>query len=83
MPLTDHLSTGMNEVTEPPLLLTVAEAAALLRISRNAAYELVSRHELPALRLGRTIRIPRHALETKIINASVVPAGKNKIGAVR
>jgi excisionase family DNA binding protein len=70
-------------MTEPPLLLTVAEAAALLRISRNSAYGLVARHELPALRLGRTIRIPRHALETQIINASAEAAGKFKIEAVR
>lgn len=45
-------------------LLTVPEAAKLLRISRNLAYELVARHEIPAIRLGRVIRVPRHGLET-------------------
>jgi excisionase family DNA binding protein len=44
-------------------LLTVPEAAQLLRISRNLAYELVARQELPAIRLGRVIRIPRAALD--------------------
>ena len=43
-------------------LLTVPEAASMLRIGRNLAYELVARGELPALRLGRVIRIPRGAL---------------------
>jgi len=44
-------------------LLTVPEAAQLLRISRNLAYELVAQHQLPCVRLGRTIRIPRDSLE--------------------
>lgn len=44
-------------------LLTVPEAAQLLRISRNLAYELVARQELPSIRLGRVIRIPRASLD--------------------
>lgn len=44
-------------------LLTVPEAAKLLRIGRNLAYELVSRGEIPSIRLGRLIRVPRAALE--------------------
>ena len=43
-------------------LLTVPEAAKLLRISRNLAYELVARNEIPAIRLGRVIRVPKHGL---------------------
>jgi len=49
-----------------PGLLTVPEAAQLLRISRNLAYELVARNELPAVRLGRAIRVPRRELEAWI-----------------
>jgi len=45
------------------LLLKVPEAARLLRISRNLAYELVARGELPSVRLGRVIRVPRRGLE--------------------
>ena len=45
------------------LLLTVPEAARLLRIGRNLAYGLVARGEIPAVRFGRTIRVPRTALE--------------------
>lgn len=44
-------------------LLTVPEAAKLLRISRNLAYDLVARGEIPAVRLGRVIRVPRASLE--------------------
>ena len=45
------------------LTFTVPEAAELLGMSRALAYELVGRHELPALRLGRRLVIPRRALE--------------------
>ena len=44
-------------------LLTVPEAAQLLRISRNLAYELVARQQLPSVRLGRVIRVPRTSLD--------------------
>jgi excisionase family DNA binding protein len=39
------------------LVLSVAEAAEMLGISRTLAYELVARDELPALRLGGRIVI--------------------------
>jgi excisionase family DNA binding protein len=45
-------------------LLTAPEAAKQLRISRSLAYELVARGRIPAIRLGRAIRIPRGSLET-------------------
>jgi excisionase family DNA binding protein len=44
-------------------VLTVDEAAYLLSISRGLAYELVARGQLPAIRLGRRIVIPRVVLE--------------------
>ena len=44
------------------LVLSVTEAAGLLGISRGLAYELVARGELPSLRLGRRIVVPRRAL---------------------
>lgn len=43
--------------------MSITEAAALLGISRGLAYELVARGDLPSIRLGRRILIPRHALE--------------------
>ena len=45
------------------LALSVEEAANLLGISRSLAYELAARGELPVLRLGRRIVVPRAALE--------------------
>jgi excisionase family DNA binding protein len=46
----------------PQLVLSVAEAAALLGISKDLVYDLVARGELPSLRLGRRIVVPRRAL---------------------
>ena len=45
------------------LVLTVTEVAAALGISRAHAYELVARGELPSLRLGRRIVVPRRELD--------------------
>lgn len=54
---------------ELPEVLTVEEAAAVLRIGRGAAYELArqwretnGREGLPVVALGRTLRVPRAAL---------------------
>lgn len=45
-----------------PLTVSVPEAARLLGIGRNAAYELVATGRLPHVRFGRTIRVPRDTL---------------------
>jgi excisionase family DNA binding protein len=56
--------------TELPEVLTVDEAARLLRIGRNNAYALAREwlasggsHGLPVVRLGRSLRVPRAALQ--------------------
>lgn len=43
--------------------LTIEEVAALLGISRNSAYQAVASGQIPVLRLGRRLLIPRAALE--------------------
>ena len=44
------------------LALSVPEAAELLGIGRSAAYQVVQRHELPSLRIGRRRLIPVRGL---------------------
>ena len=56
------------------LTMTVEEAADALGISRALAYELVARGELPSLRLGRRIVVPRRALEALVDDAGATPA---------
>lgn len=47
---------------ESHLAISVEIAAELLGISRSFAYELCGRGELPTLRLGRRVVVPRRAL---------------------
>ena len=54
---------GARRAEGDPLVMSVVEAARLLGISKTLAYNLVARQELPSLRLGGRVRIPRRALE--------------------
>ncbi len=61
-----------TEATKPDegrLVWTVEEAARLLGISRAHAYELVARGELPHLRFGRRVVVPKLAIETLLARA--------------
>lgn len=46
-----------------PVLLTVGEAARRLSLGRATTYQLLQRGELPAVRIGRAVRVPVRALE--------------------
>jgi excisionase family DNA binding protein len=46
-----------------PLTLTIEEAAKLLGVSRGVGYEAARRGELPTIRLGRRLLVPKIALE--------------------
>lgn len=57
------------DLNDLPPVLTVPEAAQVLRIGRSAAYEQARIYEfthgekgLPVIRLGRKLRVPRHRL---------------------
>lgn len=45
-----------------PVMLTVPELAELLRVGRNAAYDLVRCGAIRSIRIGHKIRIPRQAV---------------------
>lgn len=42
-------------------LLTVAEVSRALRVSKMTIYRLIDAGELPALRIGRSFRVPESA----------------------
>lgn len=42
--------------------LTVAEVATVMRVSRMTVYRLVHSGELPAVRVGRSFRVPERAV---------------------
>ena len=52
-----------KEFSEERYCMTVPEAAERLGISRNFAYELVKQKQLPAIRFGKRLLIPKVALE--------------------
>jgi excisionase family DNA binding protein len=72
----DHpreLITALQEGTIPEtayradkpdaLCLSVEQAAELLGVSRSALYDAIARHEVPSVRIGRRVLVPRKALE--------------------
>lgn len=63
----------MNDGKGQTLVLTVAEAAKLLCISRNLTYELVAQGRIPHVRLGRRILLPRVGLEEWIAREAGLP----------
>jgi excisionase family DNA binding protein len=48
-------------VAESPVL-TVEEAAVILRLSRGTAYEAVRRGDIPVVKIGRRLLVPRARL---------------------
>ena len=42
--------------------LTVAEVAAMMRVSKMTVYRLVHNGELPAVRVGKSFRVPEKAV---------------------
>jgi excisionase family DNA binding protein len=43
--------------------LTVAEVAAVMRVSKMTVYRLVHSGELPAVQIGRSYRVPERAVD--------------------
>ena len=48
---------------EKPTVYTVDEAARILRMSRQSVYEAARRGEVPCIRIGRRVLVPRAGLE--------------------
>lgn len=51
------------------LTLTVPEVAALLGLSRNSTYEAIAVGQIPSIRIGRRVLVPRAALERLLDSA--------------
>jgi excisionase family DNA binding protein len=49
--------------------LTVAEVAALMRVSKMTVYRLVHAGELAAVRVGRSFRVPEQAVHSYLRGA--------------
>jgi len=51
--------------------LTVAEVAALMRVSKMTVYRLVHSGELTAVRVGRSFRVPEKAVHDYLRDAFI------------
>lgn len=71
------MRTIMFTDIEAPVFLTVVEVAHALRLSKMTVYRLIHAHELPAVRFGRSYRIPQEAATTFIHRA--VLSGREEV----
>ncbi|MFB9165248.1 helix-turn-helix domain-containing protein [Arthrobacter psychrochitiniphilus] len=55
--------------------LTVQEVAELMRVSKMTVYRMVHAGELPAVRFGRSYRVPASAVESYLRSAVVDGTG--------
>ena len=69
----DLAGSSTSTLATLPEVLTVREAAAILRVGRNQLYQAVGRGEVGAVRIGRSIRIPKQAL-LDLLAASLRPS---------
>lgn len=58
------------------LLLRIPDAAVRLSVGRSTLYEMLQRGDLPAVHLGRSVRIPAAALRAWVERRT----GDEKIG---
>ena len=58
MPAKENERTGLAQVQ----FLTVAEVASMMRVSKMTVYRLVHSGELPAVRVGKSFRVPEKAV---------------------
>ena len=65
-------AAGAVAAVENRLVYTVEEAATLLGISRSFAYEAVQNGQIPSMRIGRRILVPKAALERFLASSAGV-----------
>jgi excisionase family DNA binding protein len=62
-------TAGVIKMENDKLTLTVEETAKCLGIGRNSAYEAVARGEIPVIKVGKRLLVPKAALE-KLLNCN-------------
>jgi excisionase family DNA binding protein len=67
-------------VKEKPerVVYEVPEAGAMLGLSRNASYEAVARGEIPSIRIGKLIRVPKVAFDRMLDMAGSAKTARQK-----
>lgn len=68
------MSTTPERTWSDVRFLTVAEVAAMMRVSKMTVYRLVHSGELSAIRVGRSFRVPEQAVHTYLRDSYVETA---------
>jgi excisionase family DNA binding protein len=58
-----NVAAAHTHPTPAPATYSIEEAAQILGVGRSAAYEAARRGEIPTIRIGRRLRVPRRALD--------------------
>ena len=53
-------------MADAPRFVTVAEVAQLMRVSKMTVYRMIHAGELPAMRVGKSFRVPQIAVQQLI-----------------
>ena len=74
----DQQGKGGKKMEEKKLTLTIEETAKLLGIGRNLAYDRVKTGEIPVIKIGRRLLVPRRALEKLLEQGQPVTLAHSK-----
>jgi excisionase family DNA binding protein len=61
-PSTEDVSVASDVERMEPLLFRITEVATALGIGRTKVFALIRTGELPAVHIGRSVRVPREAV---------------------
>jgi excisionase family DNA binding protein len=73
------MSTTPERALSEVRFLTVAEVASVMRVSKMTVYRLVHNGELPAVRVGRSFRVPEQAVHDYLRDSYVVASSQAEI----
>ncbi len=74
VPATPATSRPRDPALADVKFLTVAEVAAVMRVSKMTVYRMVHAGELPAMRVGRSFRVPEQVVHD-YLRAAFIEAG--------
>lgn len=69
----EEVNTMANQPDDSRITLTVEEAAKALGIGRGLAYEAVRRGEIPTIRLGKRLLVPRSRWSSFLLRRGLSP----------
>jgi excisionase family DNA binding protein len=63
----------MKKANKSDLVYSIEEASKILGIGRNLTYDAARRGEIPTIRIGKSIKIPKKALDQLLAEGSNIP----------